>query len=222
MAKLNDLTGKKFNMLTVIERAENAKNGRARWKCQCECGNYTVVTGSNLKNGAVKSCGCLVSEKTREKCGTHLQSKTRIYHIWGGMIQRCENPNSKSYKDYGEKGITVCKEWRESFEIFRDWSMKNGYEDNLTLERRNYNFGYSPENCTWISKGEQAKNRESNLKIKYKNEIKTLAEWCRILNLHYKTTYMRMWKYGWSVEEAFEIPKGKRRKRGKSIGDNSD
>lgn len=220
MSKMIDLTGKKFDMLTVVERLENAKGGITRWKCRCDCGNYTIVRGGNLRNGAVKSCGC--KRHTPAYNRTHQMSHTRIYNIWGRMIQRCSNPNSKSYKNYGDKGIVVCNEWKNSFEKFRDWAFQNGYSENLTLERKDNNLGYCPENCCWISKSEQAKNRNSNLKIEYESKTKTLAEWCRELNLNYKTTYMRIWGYGWSVKEAFEIPKGSRRKRGNKIGDNSE
>lgn len=217
MSKMIDLTGKRFDMLTVVERLENASGGITRWKCRCDCGNFTVVRGGNLRNGAVKSCGCKRHLPAHNR--SHKMSQTRIYRVWAGMIQRCTNPNSKSYKNYGNKGISVCDEWKKSFEKFRDWAIKNGYSDNLTLERKDNSLGYSPDNCCWITKSEQMKNRDFNLKIEYNNETKTLAEWCRKLNLNYKTTYMRIWGYGWSVKEAFETPKGKRRKRGNKIGD---
>lgn len=211
IAKLDDLTGKKFNMLKVVKRVENSKSGCARWQCECDCGNTTIVQGSNLKNGAVKSCGCLISKRIKETCGTHLQSKTRLYGIWGNMIQRCTNPNCKSYKNYGLRKIMVCDDWKKDFNKFYKWAITNGYSENLTIERKNTNKGYTPENCTWISKSEQAKNREFNLKIFYKNETNTLAEWCRKLNLNYKTIYMRIWGYKWSVEKAFETPIKNRR-----------
>lgn len=215
MSKAIDLTGKRFDMLTVVKRLENAEGGITRWECLCDCGNKTIVRGGNLRSGVVKSCGCKRHLPAHNR--THQMSKTRIYRTWAGMIQRCTNPNHKSYKDYGEKGITVCNEWLD-FENFRDWALQNGYSDNLTLERKNNDLSYCPENCCWITKGEQAKNKSDNLKIKYNNKTKTLAEWCRELGLNYKTTYMRICGYDWSIKDAFETPKNGRRKRGNDIG----
>lgn len=196
MTKLIDITGNKYNMLTVIERVGK------KWKCECDCGNITYVSGGNLKYGGVKSCGCLL-HKPRYK---HNQSHTKLYHIWSGIKNRCTNPNFKGYKYYGAKGISVCEEWMNSFESFRDWALDNGYEENLTIERLDNNLDYCPSNCKWATRKEQSRNRSSNIKITYNGETKILTEWCEELGLEYKRTHNRIYKLGWTYEKAFTTP----------------
>lgn len=204
MSKLIDITGKQFNDLTVVKRVENAKGGVAVWKCLCVCGNTTLVRGSNLKNGAVKSCGCRL--KKNERARTHNMSKTRIYREWASVKNRCYNSHSKSYKDYGGRGITVCEEWRKSFEAFRDWAFANGYSDNLTIERIDTNGNYTPKNCKWIPRNEQQGNRRMCYSFDYKGESHNLADWCKILNLPYGTIHNRVYKLNWSFEKAICEP----------------
>ncbi len=220
MSKFIDITGEKFNSLLVVERLENAKGGVTRWKCLCDCGNYTVVRGQNLKRGAVKSCGCLnYSSKNK----THGMSKTNLYNIWNGMKFRCYNPNSNSYNDYGGRGIVVCDDWINNFENFYEWSISNGYQKGLTIDRIDTNGNYCPENCRWISKGEQAKNRRMNYSIEYKGENKTLQEICDELNINYKRTHNRIVKLGWSLEKAINTPVNENKRNmeaRKKYGDN--
>lgn len=220
MSNLKDVTGMKFNNLLVVQRVENSEKGKSRWRCLCDCGNYTIVTGSNLRNGSVKSCGCLLKKNIPR---THGLSKTRLYNEWSGMVQRCENPNSKSYKDYGQKGIKVCIEWRKDFKSFYDWSLLNGYKEGLTIDRINFDEDYCPDNCRWITKGEQAKNRSMNLSIEYLGKTQNLQDWCIELNVDYKRVHNRINKLGWDFERAINTPvqKTKRnRKTRKKYGNN--
>lgn len=203
MSKMKDITGMKFNKLLVIERAENSSRGKARWKCLCDCGNYTIVEGSNLRNGAVKSCGC---SKMESKNQTHGMSKTRIYKEWNNMKNRVLNHSTKSYKDYGKRGISVCDEWKYDFKSFYEWAMVNGYSDDLTIERKDTNGDYCPENCCWIPKSEQAKNRRVNYKIEYNGKKHNLVELCNELGLNYKRVHNRIHKLGWSVDRAISTP----------------
>ena len=200
MSKFIDITGKKYNMLTVVKRIENA-GGMPRWLCKCDCGNFTKVRGSNLKSGVVKSCGCLLHRPTH----THNMSHTPLYRVWNGMKQRCNNPNTPSYKNYGGRGITVCDEWNNSFDAFYEWASK-GYAENLTLERIDNEIGYCPENCRWIPKSEQAKNRRSVLKLQHNGETHSLAEWSKLLNVDYKLVHNRICKLGWTFEKAISVP----------------
>ena len=206
MSHLKDLTGMKFNMLTVISRAENAKSGKARWNCLCDCGKMTIVTGSNLINEAVKSCGCLSSATATQRCTTHGKSKTRIYQVWFGMKRRCNDPKMQSYKYYGMRGIYVCDEWDNSFQTFYDWAISHGYSDNLTIDRIDNNGPYSPDNCRWVTRQEQDNNRRRCIMICYQGRTQNLMQWCKELDLDYKLIYNRMFQSGMSFEKAVNTP----------------
>jgi hypothetical protein len=142
----------------------------------------------------------------------HGGRKTRLYEIWYNMRQRCYNSNIESYKNYGGRGIIVCDEWKNDFVSFRDWALSNGYTESLTLDRIDVNKDYCPENCRWVSQLIQQNNRSNNHYITYNNQNKTLAEWARELNFTYKMLEHRI-NRGWTIEEAFTIPKGGRRKK---------
>lgn len=204
---LKDLTGQKFGKLTVIERAENDRQGNAQWFCKCECGNMKVVRGYQLTSCKTRSCGCLVGHN-----GTHHKSKTRLFNIWQSMRQRCNDANCQNYKNYGAKGIRVCKEWQKKFESFENWSITNGYTDKLTIDRINPNGNYCPENCRWVDMKTQQQNRNNNHLITINEETKCLAEWCRIYHISPSGVWVRVQK-GMNIVEAIIIPSKLRRKR---------
>lgn len=200
-AKINNMIGKKFNRLTVIEDSKNRGADRSIiYKCECECGNTILVNGSNLRNGHTKSCGCIRI--------THDKTGTRIYNIYTNMIKRCYDKNNVGYKNYGGRGIKVCDEWLHNNKSFFDWAYDNGYSDTLTIDRIDNNKGYSPSNCRWVTMYEQANNTRKTIKIHYKNDIKSLSDWIAELNLNLpkKTIYQRLVLYGWDVEDAFYVP----------------
>lgn len=158
-----DLTGQKFGKLTVIKLHHIKKYKDATnyyWLCECECGNTTVVTRTNLKCGGVKSCGCLFKNFNATK-GTHRLHNTRLYTTWCNMRHRCYHTSNKMYKYYGGRGITVCPEWLDNFLNFYNWANANGYEDNLTIDRINNNGNYEPSNCRWVTMAEQNKNKRA-------------------------------------------------------------
>lgn len=158
MPKLIDLTGKKYGRLTVIERS-GVRGGQSSWLCKCECGNKKVVIGKNLRRGLTTSCGCYHNELLSVRNTTHGLSKTRIYRIWRDMKNRCFYSKDKHFKDYGGRGITICDEWKNSFESFYKWSDANGYSEKLTIDRIDNDGNYEPSNCRWITMKEQCQNR---------------------------------------------------------------
>jgi len=156
-----DITGQTFNRLTAIE-CVGRRCKAALWRCRCACGNETMVDGHKLRSGKTKSCGCLVIEMSKQANTVHggapSGNPTRLYRIWTGMLNRCRNPNVESFPRYGGRGIAVCAEWH-SFKPFRDWAAANGYRDDLSIERRNNDGNYEPDNCTWIPPSNQSRNR---------------------------------------------------------------
>ena len=208
MGKFEDLTGRVYGRLTVIERVENDKWKQARWKCLCECGNYTVAVTSELNRGNVRSCGCLNREISKRVNSKHGFKYTRLYKIWGSMKKRCYNPNSPNYKYYGAKGIKICDEWKNDFKVFHDWAFANGYDENAeygkcTIDRIDVNGNYEPSNCRWIDVKSQERNRGNNNFITYNNETHCISEWAEILGINYITLHQRICKYNWSIERAF-------------------
>lgn len=119
---------------------------------------------------------------------THCLSGTRLHRIWKNMRTRCNNPNRKGYKNYGGRGIKVCDEWNDFVE-FHEWAISNGYKDGLTIERKDVNKGYSPDNCTWITAVDQAKNRTTSVKVFYKGSSITPTELSRMTGWNIWTIY---------------------------------
>ena len=154
MSQLIDLTGQKFGRLKVVEKYD-----RKRWKCICDCGNYTYSDGYQLRKGITKACGCYHAELCGDQHRKHGYSKSRLYRIFYKMKERCYRPLNDNYKYYGALGIKICDEWLNNFTAFAEWSMANGYSDNLTIDRIDNAKGYSPTNCRWITIQEQQKNR---------------------------------------------------------------
>lgn len=166
MTKLIDLSGKRFGKWTVVGLAYK-KNGVTFWECTCDCGGKANVFRGSLRSGASASCGCVTAQKSKERAFKHGFSKTKIHMIWCTMKQRCTNKSSKSYQNYGGRGIGICDRWMEFENFYAD--MGASYVDGLSIERINNDLGYSPENCKWIAMSEQAKNRRPSSQWNRKN-----------------------------------------------------
>lgn len=180
-----NLIGNRYGRLTVVSLVNDiaGTNVPTRWLCKCECGNETTVMGYNLRNGNTRSCGCVQREKAAARFRTHGGKGTRLYIIWQHMLRRCNSKSNPAYRLYGGRGITVCKEWHE-FELFRDWALKNGYADNLSIDRIDVNGNYEANNCRWVTQREQNLNRRNNVRIAFNGEIKTLSEWGKVFGCH--------------------------------------
>lgn len=216
MSKALDLTGNKYGLLTVLKRVENSPNGHSNWLCLCECGNYTTVNSGHLREKrGTKSCGCL-SKKAGERSYKHGETNNRLYRVWSGMRKRCLSPQSEPYKDYGGRGIRICKEWDgdNGYVNFREWAYANGYDENAprgecTLDRIDVNGHYEPSNCRWVNMKVQSRNRRNTCFINYKGEKIALTELCERLNTNYDVVYKKINLNGKSIEEALEYGKQK-------------
>lgn len=153
MAKLIDLTGHKYNKLTIVERRGSDKLGHPLWLCHCECGNYKICRGDKVKTGAIKSCGCNNPQQNHGLC------HTKLYKVFDGMKTRCYNKHCDRYKYYGARGIRICDEWLTDFVKFYSWAMENGYKKGLTIDRIDNDKGYSPDNCRWVDMKTQNNNK---------------------------------------------------------------
>lgn len=197
---MKDLTGQRFGKLVVQEFAGKQGNF-AMWKCQCDCGKEHMARGANLLSGQIKSCGC----GARQNGLKHGDSKTRLYRIWYGIIRRTEDSSRKEYKDYGARGVRMCKEWRESYESFRAWALSNGYNDTLSIDRIASDGNYEPGNCRWATKSDQENNKRSTHLLSIDGVSKTPAEWSKISGIPASRIRRRKAK-GWDDRRAVFEP----------------
>jgi len=191
-----DLTGLKFNRLTVVSL--NIKGKRTKWNCICDCGNECVIEANRLKKGISKSCGCFHKEATSKAKTTHGITVTnkRLYNVWRNMLSRCYKKNNENYKYYGGKGVVICDLWLSDNSIFFSWALSNGYTKNMTIERKDSNGNYEPSNCTFIPQSEQSQNttisigKEKVIEIKkaLKNGVK-IRELATKYGFHYDTIW---------------------------------
>lgn len=196
--------GMKFGRLTTLRMSGRNSSGNMEWDCLCECGTETTVVGSKLINSHTRSCGCLSVEKTITRSSTHHQFGSEEYSIWGKMIQRCRNPKSTSFKDYGGRGIRVCERW-EKFENFLADIGKRP-SPNHSLDRfPNQNGNYEPGNVRWATDLEQGRNRRNNRILLHENRAQCLSEWAEEVGLPDSAISLRL-KRGWSVSDALTKP----------------
>ena len=193
MALRIDLTGQHFGRLTAV-RDVGVDGHRSRlWLCLCDCGNEKVVSSGLLRNGKVQSCGCL-SPGYRVR-------RDPIYLAWQSMLIRCTYPKTNGYKNFGGRGIVVCKRWHKFENFLADVGEHPG--PGFTLDRIDVNGNYEPGNIRWSTLKAQANNRRNNVYITYQGETKTLTEWCEQLGLRYVRTWNRLTDQHMSVEDAF-------------------
>lgn len=196
-----DITGNTYNRLTVVKRV-GVNNSRAViWECICSCGNTHNVTGTALRTGAIKSCGCLKHEYNPTHTIKHGKFGTKIYRTWGGMKFRCENTNSKAYPRYGGRGIKVDELWSKSFIEFYKY-MGDPPDEKSTIDRIDNSGNYEPGNVRWATWKEQANNRRDTVTIEYNGTSMSISEWARLRNIKIRTLTARIQVYKWSIGRA--------------------
>lgn len=182
-------------------------SGRA-WLCRCDCGTVRRVVRSDLRSGRSTNCGC-VRRKTlpaaaKAKNTTHGMDGTTEYRIWIDMRRRCHDPRRPDYKNYGARGITVCEEWRDSFEAFyRDMGPR---PDGCTLDRLNNTGPYEKKNCVWATRKKQERNKRTSRIVEIDGRRMTVAEACEVYDIRPNTAYNRLNILGWSVDDTFKRP----------------
>lgn len=197
-----NLVGQRFGRLTVEKLLGSYKNNHY-WLCRCDCGGSNEVSTGSLKNKNTESCGCLIAESISARTTTHGQSKTPLYQLWHRMLQRCEDKNCTDYKYYGARGITVCERWH-AFENFK--ADVGDRPDGLTLDRKNNDSGYGPDNFRWASRELQANNMRSNVKTLVAGKLLSIKQMADKAGTSYDTMKARLTRLGYSAEEALTKP----------------
>lgn len=188
------IAGERFGRLVVLNRDFSKESRKSYWLCLCDCGNEKIVRGDTLKEGKTQSCGCLHKESSKVNLTmnhSHKQSGTTLHNKWIAMKGRCYNKNNPKYYRYGERGIEVYEGWRTNFVEFRDWAIKNGYEEGLSLERKDVDGDYSPDNCEWIPFKDQANNRRLTKWVEYNGEKINLKQLSIKTGINYGTLSRR-------------------------------
>lgn len=216
MTRLIDLTGQRLNYWTVLEKAETpaGKSGRW-WLCRCKCGTTRVMPSRYLGSKDFSSCGCKKKEFIRNnhprrrhdhaKSGSH----SRLYRIWTNMLTRCTNSNVASYAFYGGRGITVCDRWQDFTNFLED--MGEPPTDAHTLERKDVNGDYCPDNCCWATRLEQSRNKRSNRMLTFEGKTQCLSIWSEEVGIPTTTLRARLFRYNWPIDKALLTPVRKRK-----------
>ncbi len=199
-----DLTGRVFGLATVLHFEKNHEvTGAALWRCRCDCWPGTskefVTEGRTLLRGHVRSCGCYRVSTSRRVHTTHGEAHTDIHNIWAGIKKRTGCSTDVAYKRYGAVGITMCEEWRNSYEAFRDYVGPRPSKKH-TLDRIEGTKGYFPGNVRWATYKEQALNRKSNRRLLFDGKNLTLSEWGEKLGIDDQVLGTRL-KAGWSIQK---------------------
>ena len=201
--RFKDLTGMKFNRLTVIRYAGRRKRD-STWECICDCGiRKTISRGALTHKRGTISCGCIKKEKIIH--GHARRGKPSSEFIsWGQMIQRCTNPNNKKYPSYGGRGILIAPRYLIFQNFLNDIGPKPGPE--YSIDRINNNGNYEPGNIRWATPKEQMRNLRKNVIITFRGESRTLPEWAEIVGIASNTIRARLLSYGWPAEKALTQP----------------
>lgn len=191
--------GERFGRLVIVEQSSERSGTALKWVCRCDCGATCTVSGHKLRSGHTKSCGCWGRVARSVLHPGHGMTGTPEYEIWLSMRGRCMNPRNKSYADYGGRGIYVDATWSDFTKFIAD--VGNRPSDKHSLDRINNDGPYSPENCRWATRQEQALNSRRNVWLTFRGRTMTVSQWAQEIGIHQGTISMRL-KSGWPVERA--------------------
>lgn len=202
--------GEKHGRLTIVKDIDDGirpcGQKYRRVECKCDCGNIIQCDLAEVLKGGISSCKCYRHDYfTKHGCNMKNHPYKRVYNIYMNIKKRCYNKNSKAYRLYGERGICMCDKWLEDFNSFLEWSLNNGYNDKLTIDRIDFNGIYEPSNCRWTTTKVQANNKRTNKRINIFGETKNLIEWCNFLHISFQTYKMRR-RLGWSEVDSLIKP----------------
>ena len=201
--------GDKFDRLTVLElvNKKDLRQIRRFAKCQCDCGSEPILVrldglckpiASSRK--PARSCGCLQKERvTKHGAWGH-----PLFKVWSSMIRRCHNPHDEKYRIYGDRGIAVCERWHDVNNFISD--MSEGYQKGLQIDRKDNNDGYYKENCHWVTRLQQARNKSNNVKITFNGKTLCIKEWSECCHINYGTLVERIRVLNWPIEKALTQP----------------
>lgn len=207
--KLIDMIGLRFGSLVVISRSSHRSGKHVTWECACDCGNKSVVSGTKLRSGHTKSCGCAKVAEIVKRSLTHGKCMTPEYRVWTGIKSRCFGKKTRSYKDYGGRGVTMCKKWRDSFEAFYD-DMGPRPSPDHSIERLDNDGNYEPGNCVWATRCIQCRNKRNNVVVRFQGSEVLLMELCENLGLRHSLIRRRLYS-GWNLDRALSTPDRKKK-----------
>lgn len=194
--------GQRFNRLVTISFLGSI-NGHRMWKCLCDCGNSISIRGSALIAAADKiSCGCQHKEKLLKACTKHGMHKSHTWAAWHAMKARCRATKGKSYQNYVLRGIGFCDRWQKFENFLNDMGER---PPGTELDRRNNNLGYSKDNCRWVTRDANQRNKRNTRLVEYDGLSQCAKDWASQLGLHYATLLYRL-NSGWPIEDALMTP----------------
>lgn len=198
-------------MFTVIRYigTVHPKRSNSVWECQCDCGKILNMRVKNLKSGNTKSCGCSTSAMIIAAHTSHGMRHSREYATWESMIGRCLNPNNPSYKDYGGRGIRVCRRWRKFENFYADMGTKPGSGREYSIDRIDVNGNYEPKNCRWATAWQQMNNTRKTVFVEYKGMKMSRAHFSKTIGVSVSMIRTRL-KYGWSADKIVSLSESTR------------
>lgn len=203
MSNRRTLIAQQFGRLTVLSQRPSNKSGKRVWLCSCSCGGQTEVTTGDLQSGDTRSCGCLFRETVRASHLTHGQTangtRSEEYEVWAQMRQRCANPASRHYANYGGRGIYVCAQWESFATFFADMGPRPSSKHSI--DRIDNDGPYAPENCRWATRNEQGNNKRNNRRVTIGADEKTTTQWAELSGVPRRTISDRL-DSGWEPQDA--------------------